>query len=94
MPVGAADRRAERPYLLAERGRIWLVWKEFDGEGTNVRLMVSQDDGMSWSAPKTVASTNDASDHPLLIGEGKRPSLSWLTTAEGYRLLPLDGAAP
>jgi hypothetical protein len=31
-------------------------------------------------------------DHPLLVSDGKRAFLSWLTAAEGYRLLPLGAA--
>ena len=89
MPVGAADRRAERPYLLAQGGKVWLVWKEFDGEGTTIRLMTSDDDGITWSAAKPVASTGDAADHPILISDGRRPYLSWLTKVEGYRLIAL-----
>jgi DNA-binding IclR family transcriptional regulator len=52
--------------------------------------MVSVDDGASWSAPVELASTADASDHPLLASAGGRSFLSWMTRAEGYRLLPLD----
>ena len=32
-----------------------------------------------------------ASDHPLLISDGKRTYLSWMTKADGYRFLPLEG---
>jgi len=38
---------------------------------------------------RTVAETEDASDHPLLVADGRRVYLSWLTKVEGYRLIPL-----
>jgi two-component system, OmpR family, response regulator len=38
-------------------------------------------------------STADASDHPLLVGNGRSVFLSWLTRREGYRLLPLPGTS-
>jgi hypothetical protein len=90
MPVGDPARRPARPYLLASGHTVRLVWKEFDGEVTVVKHMVSVDDGASWSAPVELASTADASDHPLLASAGGRSFLSWMTRAEGYRLLPLD----
>jgi hypothetical protein len=90
LPVGGADRRAGRPYLAADGRTVRLVWKEFDGEVTNIMLMTSADGGNSWSEPKELATTTDASDHPLLLSDGRHTYLSWLTRAEGYRLTPLD----
>jgi hypothetical protein len=89
LPVGDPSRRAARPYLAASGKTVRLVWKEFDGEVTSVKLMSSSDDGGSWSQPTEVATTTDASDHPLLISDGRHSYLSWLTRAEGYRMLPL-----
>jgi hypothetical protein len=91
MALGAGHR-AERPAVMAMGSRVWLAWKEFDGEATTVKLMMSGDDGASWAAPQTIASTADASDHPLLVGDGHHAYLSWLTANEGYRLRPLPGA--
>src|SRR3954469_16518062 len=85
--------RAERPALIVQGHRVWLAWKEFDGEAMRVRLMVSVDDGVNWGAAETIASTTDASDQPLLVGDGRGVFLSWLTKKEGYRLLPLPGAS-
>ena len=92
LPVGNAAARAERPSVLAADGKVLLAWKEFDGEATAIRLMVSADDGANWGAPTTVASSAGFVDHPLLVSDGKRAFLSWLTAAEGYRLLPLGAA--
>jgi hypothetical protein len=92
MPIGLADRGPSRPFVLAATGTVWMVWKEFDGEQTTVNLMASRDDGKSWSAPKALAQTSDASDHPLLVSDGGRVFLSWMTRADGYRLLPLEAS--
>src|SRR6202521_2745423 len=67
-------------------------YEEFDGEQTTVDAMISRDDGKTWSAPRAVARTTDASDHPLLVTDGRRVFLSWMTRADGYRLLPLEDA--
>jgi hypothetical protein len=90
MPVGRSDRNPSHPYLIAARGALWLVWKEFDGEKTTVSAMISRDDGRTWSVAKVLAETSDASDHPLLVTQGNRVFLSWQTQAEGYRFMSLE----
>jgi hypothetical protein len=92
MPIGEADRNPSRPFVIAGPRGVWLAWKEFDGEQTTVDAMISRDDGKTWSAPRAVARTTDASDHPLLLTDGRRVFLSWMTRADGYRLLPLEDA--
>ena len=91
------NRQPARPYLLAMGSDVHLVWKEFDGTKAQVRWQVSHDSGRSWSAAHIVADTGDASDHPLLVSDKSasdadktRVFLSWLTKAEGYRLIPLE----
>lgn len=88
--LSSPDRQPARPYLLESRGTLHLVWKEFDGDKVAVRWQRSIDSGRNWNAPRTVAETVDASDHPLLVADSARTYLSWLTQAEGYRLIPLE----
>jgi hypothetical protein len=90
MPIGTAEHNPSRAYLLAAADALWLTWKEFDGERTTVLTMTSLDVGRTWSSPRIVAQTSDASDHPLLATNGKQVFLSWQTRAEGYHLLPLE----
>jgi hypothetical protein len=91
--IGRPDRGPSRPFVLASPQGVSIVWKEFDGDKTVVNLMTSHDDGESWSAPRTIASTTDASDHPLLISDGRRSYLSWMTKADGFRFQPIgDGS--
>jgi sucrose-6-phosphate hydrolase SacC (GH32 family) len=76
--------------VIAGPHELAMVWKEFDGEKTAVNLMTSADDGANWSAPRTIASTSDTSDHPLLVSDGRRTYLSWMTKADGYRFQPIE----
>jgi hypothetical protein len=89
LPIGRSDRNPTRPYVLAGPRGTTLAWKEFDGEKTTVNVMTSRDDGKSWSKPVAVATTSDTSDHPLLVSDGQKTYLSWMTKADGYRLLPI-----
>ncbi|MDO8608030.1 MAG: sialidase family protein [Phaeospirillum sp.] len=86
---GHPARPPSRPQVMASGEQVWRLWKEFDGVTTTVMAQSSADHGQSWDAPRPVAATADASDHPLLVNDGAVPLLSWLTRAEGYRLLPL-----
>ena len=52
--------------------------------------MTSHDDGLNWSKPITVATTTDTSDHPLLVSDGQKTFLSWMTKADGYRIQPIE----
>ena len=91
VPIGQPSRGPSRPYVMAGPHEIAMVWKEFDGEKTSINLMTSTDDGKTWSPPRMIAATSDASDHPLLVSDGRQYYLSWMTKADGYRLQPIEG---
>jgi Neuraminidase (sialidase) len=86
---GNFESQAAHPYVLSMGSRVYLVWKEFDGESTSIIGMLSNDGGKSWGAPKKLAATSDASDWPLLMGKNNRAYLSWNTKNEGYRLIEI-----
>ena len=92
--IGNPEAMPGRPYLLATPTALWLSWKEFDGKRTAVFAQYSTDDGVQWSLPKLVAETVGYSDHPLLIQREGIAYLSWLTAAQGYRLLRLEADSP
>lgn len=88
---GNFEAQPAHPYVLSLGSRVYLVWKEFDGESTGILGMHSDDGGKSWSAPEKLAATSDTSDWPMLIGENDRTYLSWNTRNEGYRLIEISG---
>jgi len=90
--IGNPKAQPARPYLLAQNETIWMVWKEFDGKRAAIYMQRSTDDGVNWSKPKQIVQTVGYSDHPLLIQKQNHVYLSWLTAAQGYRLIPLDEA--
>ena len=92
--IGNPQAMPGRPYLLATPKGLWLTWKEFDGKHTTVLTQYSSNEGVQWSAPKLVAETTGYSDHPLLIQRDGVAYLSWLTAAQGYRLLKLEADIP
>lgn len=88
-PLGDAARAVSHPSFLAAGSRVWLAWKEFDGDVTTIQVQVSDDSGRTWSPARTAARTVDTSDRPILAGDGTRVFLSWVTGAEGWRLTEL-----
>ncbi len=90
---GNFKAQSSHPHVLSLGKRVYIAWKEFDGEATSIFLIHSGDGGKQWSASTKIASTNDTSDHPFLIGDGKNAYLSWNAAKEGFRLIALpDGA--
>jgi len=88
--VGNAAQQPGRPALFAQGREVWLVWKEFDGRYIFIKQRRSADAGQTWSPERVLGATANSADHPLLIGDGRRVYLSWLTRDEGYRLMPLE----
>jgi len=89
LKLGGPEVQAGRPTLLALHNRLYLAWKEFDGTNGVIRMMVSQDGGVTFDTPRIIAETAGGSDHPLLVSDGKTAFLSWLTQGQGYRMIAL-----
>ncbi len=87
--LGNAQAQPGRPYLLAHGEAIWLVWKEFDGKRAAIFMQYSGNDGITWTQPSMVAASVGYSDHPLLIEHENIVFLSWMTAAQGYRLIEI-----
>ena len=87
--VGAEGANVSRPYLLALGQQVWMVWKEFDGTNASVYLKQSADDGKTWGVPQMIFKTSGYSDHPLLVNQGNKVFLSWLTRLDGYQLIQI-----
>jgi len=80
---------ASHPQVAEWQGVQHLVWKLFDGTATRIQWIYSRDHGASWSEPRVIASTTNASDHPLLITGPDGLQLSWHSRNEGYQVQAL-----
>ncbi|MDX2205010.1 MAG: exo-alpha-sialidase [Hyphomicrobiaceae bacterium] len=91
MPLGSDSRMPSRPSVIAHNFRVFLAWKEPDGQTSIVVGLRSEDDGRTWSRPERLAEATGESDHPLLVASGSRIFLSWHSQGkEGYRLIELN----
>ena len=84
-----ASSTASRPQVAVTTGRVFTAWKVFNGTNTELRIRVSDNDGTSWSEPHAIAKTTDGSDFPVLVTHGDKVYVSWHTSAEGYRIVPV-----
>lgn len=82
--------QASHPYVLSLGKKAFVVWKEFDGEKAVVMAMTSEDAGQKWTAPRKIATSAGASDHPLLVTDGKVAYLSWNAAIEGYQVVQIN----
>lgn len=87
VPFGNYDAQAGHPGVLSLGSGVFLAWREFTGEASEIFLMESTDGGKSWAAPRKIAATAGASDYPMLVAGGGKAYLSWNTAGEGYRLI-------
>ena len=90
-PIGSGEDQGEHPFVLASGGVVYLLWKDFDGENTRLRLSVSSDHGKTWGPDQTVAMTTEGSDHPLMVVQSTQVFATWSTEADGFRLIALAG---
>lgn len=87
-----AASTASRPQVAVAAGRVYTAWKIFNGDKTELRVRISDDDGLTWSAPHTMAQTADGSDFPVLLTHGDKVYVSWHTRAEGYQLIQVTSS--
>jgi hypothetical protein len=81
---------AGHPFLAELDQKLFLVWKGFNGKETLLNLITSSDDGVSWSDPITLLTTEKGSDYPLLIKNSDSLFLSWHSDEFGYIFLQVS----
>lgn len=80
--------RAAHADLATAGGKLAIVWKEFDGERTQLRALLSADGGQHFEELK-LAATDGASDQPRVIQRQDNLYAFWHTAQEGFRLVVL-----
>ena len=79
--VRLPDEGAAHADLAVAGSTVVIAWKAFDGEATRLRSMRSEDGGLSWAPPLTLASTTDASGQPFVLVRAGRFHVFWHSRA-------------
>jgi hypothetical protein len=80
---------AEHPDLAVIGNRVAIAWKEFDGEKSQLRAMLSMDDGNTWRET-TLGSTTGPSDQPRLLTSKGKFYVFWNTAEQPFTVLPVS----
>ena len=83
---GVGDDTAEHADLAVSGDRVVVAWKEFDGQKSTLRAMVS-DDGGNTFASRALATTAAASDQPRVLLHDRRFYVFWNTRAEPLKVV-------
>ncbi len=86
---GNLDAQPNNPAVFAEGNKVYLVWREFDGNNYQMMTSISADRGDTWSAARTVATTSGAADLPVFVVGAHKPLVVWNSTKDGVRLFDL-----
>ncbi|MEO8600019.1 MAG: hypothetical protein ABI656_09340, partial [bacterium] len=84
-PVGSVlelpDEQAEHADVLSADKRVVIVWRSFDGTGTNLKAWISEDDGDHFTL-KQLARTRADNDQPHLLRKGAQLFVLWNITGK------------
>ena len=74
--------------IAVNGNRVAIAWKEFDGENTRLRGLVSRDGGERWQEIN-LAATPGSSDHPRVLAFGENLYVFWNTRDKPLSVTPL-----
>lgn len=90
LQIGNYEKGASHADIISQENKVWIVWKEFDGEQESVWLQHSQNRGSLWQKPVLLAQTKNGSDYPFLLKQKDKVYLQWQTKDDGFKLYPVN----
>lgn len=92
IPIGNAATQANYPSVAVRGQKVFVSWREFDGNTYTAYLMHSTDGGLSWSTPEPAMRSASATDFPLVVTNSTQALLVWNTTTEGLQIRSAEPA--
>lgn len=87
---GDNKNQAGHPAILSSGENVWLVWREIKDGDYSILGIFSDDGGKSWSEAKTLKSSTQKTDYPILIPHHNQAYLVWNTLQEGLQVIALS----
>ncbi|TAL73168.1 MAG: exo-alpha-sialidase [Rhodanobacter sp.] len=72
--------------VAAHGNTVWLVWNQVNAEGYALMLRRSDDGGLHFAAPRTIATSTHAVGSPQILLRGAHAYAAWNTT-DGFKLI-------
>lgn len=88
---GDLDFQPGNPAVFAHGKKVYLAWREFDGENYRLMTSVSADRGDTWSVAQPVAMTGGAADLPVFVVGAHKPLIVWNSAKDGVRFFDVEG---
>ena len=88
--LGPAEPTTGHAVVLSRGARVLIAWKESRKPGgAAVMVMESTDGGASFAKPRELLNARGPSDHPFLIDAPDDVLLSWYSSGDGHRVVPV-----
>jgi hypothetical protein len=91
---GTSEHQAQHPDVHSFGKDVYIVWKEFDGEQSTLRLMHSTDRGKSWTAARSISSTTGPTDYPFFLTKQNKLKVTWLGKEKGLQFIDIPPLKP
>lgn len=88
---GDLDFQPGNPAVFAHGKKVYLVWREFDGNNYQLMASVSADRGDTWSPARAMATTGGAADLPVFVVGAHKPLIVWNSAKDGVRFFDAEG---
>ena len=86
--AGAGASHAD---IATRRNTVWIAWNQVDATGEALMMRRSDDGGVHFGAPATLANSAGAVGSPQVLLHDGRAYVAW-NTAAGFRLVPAQAA--
>lgn len=82
--IGSNVRQASHPHIKHTGKIVDIIWTEFDGVVHQLWHQHSTDRGETFQPAKLLAESNEGSDRPFIISQGKNRVVSWQRSNQGH----------
>jgi hypothetical protein len=89
---GSGEQQAQHADVHSFGKAVFIVWKEFDGTRSTLKLMRSIDGGNNWSAASEIASATGPTDYPFFLVKRDALKVAWLGKENGMRFFDIPRA--
>jgi len=86
-----AGSGASHADVAAHGAIVWIAWNQVSAQGDALMLRRSDDGGLHFTPPRTLADASGAVGSPQVLLRDGRAYVAW-NTAAGFRLLPTEDA--